>query len=36
MLRILNDSALPEGVWKTPPDFLKPAFSRIETAFAGL
>src|SRR5437764_3771637 len=36
MLMILNDSGLPDFVWNTPPDLLKPAFCRIETALPGL
>ena len=37
LLTMVNDSGLPDGVWKMPLEpCLKPAFSRIEIAFAGL
>ena len=32
----VKESGLPCGVWKTPPDILKPAAFRIEMALAGL
>jgi len=36
MLTIVNESGLPDGVWKTPPDSVKPAALRVAIAFAGL
>ena len=36
MLRIVNESGFPSGVWKMPFDFLNPAAWSVEMALAGL